>query len=76
VQILDRNCRFAIEQSFFSHLGQGIKNKNKLSTGLVIAVLKSGGPGPEASEVLMMLVIVGRRTPRFSYSNFVGMGSR
>ena len=74
MQILGRNCRFVIGQSFFSHLGQGIKNK--LSTGLVIAVLKSGGPGPEASEVLMMLVIVGRRTPRFSYSNFVGMGSR
>ena len=76
MQILGRNCRFVIGQSFFSHLGQGIKNK--LSTGLVIAVLKSGGSGtgPEAREVLMMLVIVGRRTPRFSYSNFVGMGSR
>ena len=74
MQILGRNCRFVIGQSFFSHLGQGIKNK--LSMGLVIAVLKSGGTGPEAREVLMMLVIVGRRTPRFSYSNFVGMGSR
>ena len=43
---------------------------------MVIAVLKSGGTRPEASKVLMMLVIVGRRTPRFSYSSFVGMGSR
>ena len=47
-----------------------------LSRGLTIAVLKSGGTKPEASEVLMMLVIAGRRTSRFSYSNSVGMGSR
>ena len=47
-----------------------------MSRGLTIAVLKSGGTKPEASEVLMMLVIVGRRTSRFSYSNSVGMGSR
>ena len=44
--------------------------------GLTIAVLKSGGTKPEANEVLMMLVIVGRRTSRFLYSNSVGMGSR
>ena len=42
-----------------------------MSRGLTIAVLKSGGTKPEASEVLMMLVIVGRRTSRFSYSNFL-----
>ena len=47
-----------------------------LIRGLTIAVLKSGGTKPEANEVLMMLVIVGRRTSRFSYSNAVGMGSR
>ena len=46
-----------------------------LSRGLTIAVLKSGGTGSEAGEVLMMLVIVGR-TSSFSYSSFVGMGSR
>ena len=46
-----------------------------LSRGLTIAVLKSGGTKPEAIEVLMMLVIVGR-TSRFSYRNSVGMGSR
>ena len=40
--------------------------------GLTIAVLKSGTK-PEANEVL---VIGGRRTSRFSYSNSVGMGSR
>ena len=45
-----------------------------LSRGLTTAVLKSGGTRPEASEVLMMLV--GGTTSRFSYSNFVGMGSR
>ena len=44
--------------------------------GVTIAVLKSGGTRPEVSEVLMMLVIVGRRTSRFSHSSFVGMGSR
>ena len=47
-----------------------------LSRDLTIAPLRSGGTGPEASEVMMMLVIVGRRTPRFSYSSFVGMESR
>ena len=47
-----------------------------MSRGLTITVLKSGGTKPEANEVLMMLVIVGRRTSRFSYSNSVGMGSR
>ena len=47
-----------------------------MSRGLTIAGLKSGGTRPEASEVLMILVIVGRRTSRFSYSNFVEMGSR
>ena len=26
--------------------------------------------------MMMMLVIVGRRTPRISYSSFVGMGTR
>ena len=36
---------------------------------------KSGGTGSEAGEVLMILVIVGR-TSRFSYSSFVGMGTR
>ena len=46
-----------------------------MSRGLTIAVLKSGGTKPEAYEVLMMLVIVGRRTSRFSYCNAVGMGS-
>ena len=46
-----------------------------MSRGLTITVLKSGGTKPEANEVLMM-VIVGRRTSRFSYSNSVGMGSR
>ena len=46
-----------------------------LSRGLTIAVLKSGGTGSEASEVLMMLVIVGR-TSWFSCSSFVGMGTR
>ena len=46
-----------------------------MSRGLTIAVLKSGGTKPEANEVLM-LVIVGRRTSRFSYSNSVGVGSR
>ena len=46
-----------------------------MSRGLTIG-LKSGGTRPEASEVLMMLVIVGRRPSRFSYNNFVGMGSR
>jgi len=46
-----------------------------LSRGLTITVLKSGGTKPEANEVLMM-VIVGRRKSRFSYSNSVGMGSR
>ena len=44
--------------------------------GLTIAVLKSGGTRPEANEVWMMLVIVRRRTSKFSYSNSVGMGSR
>ena len=43
-----------------------------MSRGLTIAVLKSGGTKPEANEVLMMLVIVGRRTSRFWYSNSVG----
>ena len=47
-----------------------------MSRGLTIAVLKSGGTKPEANEVLMILVIVRRRTSRFSYSNSVGMGSR
>ena len=47
-----------------------------MSRGLTIAVLKSGGTKPEANEVLMMLVIVGRRISRFSYSSSVGMGSR
>ena len=47
-----------------------------MSRGLTIAVLTSGGTKPEANEVLMMLVIVGRRTSRFLYSNSVGMGSR
>ena len=46
-----------------------------MSRGLTIAVLKSGGTKPEANEVLMMLVIVGRRTSRFLYSSSVGMGS-
>ena len=46
-----------------------------LSRGLTIAVLKSGGTKPEAIEVLMMLVIGGRRTSRFSYSKSAGMGS-
>ena len=43
---------------------------------MTIAVFKSGDTKPEANEVLMMLVIVGRRTSRFSYSNAVGTGSR
>ena len=47
-----------------------------MSRDLTIAVLKSGGKKTEASEVLMMFVIVRRRTSRFSYSNSVGMGSR
>ena len=47
-----------------------------MSRGLTIAVLKSGGTKPEANEVLMMLVIVGRRTSRFSNSNSVEKGSR
>ena len=47
-----------------------------MSRGLTIAGLKSGGTRAEASEVLMMLVIVGRGPLRFSYSNFVEMGSR
>ena len=47
-----------------------------MSRGLTIAVLKTGCTRPEANEVLMMLGIVGRRTSRFSYSRFVGMGSR
>ena len=46
------------------------------SRGLTIAVFKSGDTTPEAKEVLMMLVIVRRRTSRFSYGSFVGMGSR
>ena len=46
-----------------------------MSRGLTIAVLKSGGTKPEANEVLLMSVIVGR-TSRFSYSSSVGMGSR
>ena len=46
------------------------------SRGLTIAVFKSGDTIPEAREVLMVLVIVGRRISRFSYSSFVGMGSR
>ena len=44
--------------------------------GWTIAVFKSGGTTPEAREVLMILLIVKRRTSRFSYSSFVGMGSR
>ena len=47
-----------------------------MSRRLTKAVLKPGGTKPEANEVLMMLLIVGRRTSRFSYSNSVGMGSR
>ena len=46
-----------------------------MSRGLTIAVLKSGGTKPEANEVLLMSVIVGR-TSRFSYNSFVGMGTR
>ena len=46
------------------------------SSGLKIAVFKSGGTTPEARDVLMMLRVVGRRTSRFSYGSFVGMGSR
>ena len=46
------------------------------SRSLTIAVFKSGGTTPEAREVLMMLVIVERRTSRFSHSSFVRMGSR
>ena len=46
------------------------------SWGLTISVLKSGGKKTEANEMLMMLVIVGRRKSRFSYSSSVGMGSR
>ena len=46
-----------------------------MSRGLTIAVLKSGGTKPEANEVLLMSVIVGR-TSRFSYSNSIGMESR
>ena len=42
---------------------------------MTITILKSGGTKLEASEVLM-LVTVGRRTSRFSYSNFMGMGFR
>ena len=42
----------------------------------MIAVFKSGDTTPEAKEMLMMLVIVGRRMSRFSYSSFVEMGSR
>ena len=47
-----------------------------LSRGLMIAVFKSGDATPAAREVLMMLVIVERRTSRFSHSSFVRMGSR
>ena len=46
------------------------------SRGLTLAVFKSGDTTPEARKVLMMLVIVGRRTSRFSYSSFAGIGSR
>ena len=46
------------------------------SRGFTIAVFKSDDKTPEARKVLMMLVIVGRRTSRFSNSSFVGTGSR
>ena len=60
-----------LDGSFSVHFDRG---RVVLSRGLTIAVLKSGGTTPEANEVLMMLV--GGTTSRFSYSNFVGMGSR
>ena len=57
-----------LDGSFSVHFDRG---EGFLSRGLTIAVSKSGGTKPEANEVL---VIVGRRTPRFSYINSVGMG--
>ena len=60
-----------LDGSFFSTFWS---REGFLSRGLTIAVLKSGGTRPEASEVLMILVIVERRTSRFSYSSFCGNG--
>ena len=62
-----------LDGSISVHFGKG---RFFLNRCLTIAVLKSGGTKREASEVMMMLVIVGRRTPRFSCSRFVGMESR
>ena len=55
---------------------EGCYLKKKISRGLKTAVFKSDCTTPEAREVLMMFVIVGRRTSRVSYSGLVGMGSR
>ena len=52
-----------------------IKGVFFFNRGLTIAVLKSGGTGSEAGEVLMMLVTVARIS-WFSCSSFVGMGTR
>ena len=48
------------------------------SRGLTTAVFRSGTSALQAMarEVLMMLVITGRRTSMFSYSTFVEIGSK
>ena len=48
---------FRLDGSFFQY---SLVKAGFLSKGLTIAVLKSGCTRPEASGVLMMLVIVGR----------------
>ena len=63
-----------LDGSFSVHFDRG--SCCFLSRDLTTAVLNSGGTKPEANEMLMMLVIIARRTSTFSYSNSVGMGSR
>ena len=43
--------------------------------GFTIEVFRPHGTMPVLRDVLMMLVMVGRRMPRFSYRSVVGMGS-